>query len=140
MHRTFDRHPTPQNKKEALKRAIDLEMSAGDIGHFVGVERYVAQQNMKRYGRKPCVRHRPIKYFGLSQFVNYTLASQVYEAKDLGFTREEIVELLNLDGGVVDYALRNRRKIGRKIKDALKILYPERKSNKPYLIAGNKFK
>ena len=133
MHRTFDRHPTPQNKKEALKRAIDLEMSAGDIGHFVGVAWHVAQQNMERYGRKRDFACRPIKRLFRGSALTYRASSQIYEAKDLDFTRDEIAELLGLDNKIVDYALRNRRKIGGKIKDALKILYPERKSNKPYL-------
>ena len=62
----------------------------------------------------------------------YRLASQVYEAIDAGFEREEIKELLETSDNAIDYVLRYKSKIAPVIKDALKKLYPSKKVTRPY--------
>ena len=61
------------------------------------------------------------------------MASQIYEASDLGFNKEEIMELLDANERVLDHSLENRGTIETKIKDALRVLYPDREFDRPYL-------
>ena len=56
----------------------------------------------------------------------------------VGFNREETSCLLDKNMKIVDYAIVHRRSLELKIKDALKILYPDQKATRPYKTWQNK--
>lgn len=57
--------------------------------------------------------------------LNYRLASRIYEAADLGFLKEETLELDGIPARVYDYAIEHRKDIEGKINEAMQILHPE---------------
>jgi predicted transcriptional regulator len=62
--------------------------------------------------------------------LTYRLASEIYEAADLGFAYDEISELLDARINVVEYAMRRRRELAPTITAALRLMYPD--CRKPY--------
>ncbi|MEK6940231.1 MAG: hypothetical protein AABX31_05895, partial [Nanoarchaeota archaeon] len=70
--------------------------------------------------------------FGKGTSLTYRLASQIYEAADLGFNSTEVTELLDTTPRVVEYALTERKTLESKIINALQVLYPEENIYKPY--------
>ena len=50
-----ERHTTPYEKKEALKRSHAIDMSASDIAYFLEIPTYVVWQNFRRIGERPKV-------------------------------------------------------------------------------------
>lgn len=137
MFGTLDRHSTPKWKKEAVDRsAFQVDMSAPDIGHFVGLPGYVVSERLKKIGKRPWVKNH-IAFFGSGKYLKYRMASQIYEAKDLGFSVGETVELLDVTKEMVEYAESHKKKIASEIRDALEVLYPDKKIRKPYVDFNN---
>ena len=105
--------------------------------YFLGLNDWVVNQNMTLYGlknKRPKVQH-AIKSFGMGRnhnILTYRLASQIYEACDLGFTLEETCELLDTTPQIVDYAIKHDKKIEADIVKALRILYKDKRVNRPY--------
>ncbi|MCH7567955.1 MAG: hypothetical protein IIA87_00905 [Nanoarchaeota archaeon] len=132
-----DRHATPAEKKEAIRRSVYVEMPYLDIDYFLGLPALVVNNNIRGGGLRD---KRPdtkpwIKSFGIRSnlgTLNYRLASQVYEAQDLGFSVSETMELLDSGNELVNYALENRGEISDKIVGALEVMYPDRDISKPY--------
>ncbi len=65
--------------------------------------------------------------------LTYRIASQVYEAKDLGFNLIEISQLTDRSINVVNELIQRRLEIEPRIIHALKVLHPDREINNPYL-------
>lgn len=137
MHGTFKRHPLPEDKKEAIRRVASLDMSYVDIGYFLGVSGAVVSQNIRRLGlnrtKSPSIFARVGHGIFGGASLTSRLASQIYEAQDLGFEEADICELLGVKGIVVNYALENRGEIGEEIMKGLKVMWPEKKIERPYL-------
>ena len=138
-----ERESTPKEKKEALRRIVKIgsDLSSVDIAYFLRIPGRVASQNLKRYGREPRrglrnmyfdVRGNRKKTNSGRKDLTYRLASQVYEAVDLGYGIEESAFLLDTSDRVVQTALAHRGEFSNKISKTLKILYPGRTSRKPY--------
>ena len=133
MFRTLDRHCTPQWKKEAIKRVYNSKVPSADIAYFLDLEPHVVVQNHARLRRKIKVKYS--LYHNSREkgkALNYRMASQVYEAEDLGFNREEIRQLLDLGPKVAQYAFDHKTKIVPVIVRLLQVLYPEEKITTPY--------
>ena len=47
--------------------------------------------------------------------LTYRLASQIYKAQDAEFNNDEIQELFEVSGRLVDYAMNNRKDIQRQV-------------------------
>ena len=124
------------NIKQKLQRAFPLPMPLSDIAYFCNlrarnVSVYFARRKLKRQ------RHPIIMSFGFSspERLTYRLASQIYEAQDLGFPLEETAELYDTTPRVVAYAQDNRMEgkcLEIEIIRALGIIYPEEKIITPY--------
>lgn len=130
-----ERHMTPQWKKEAIKRAFPLDVNPPDIAYFLELPEHIVYQNMKIIGPRPKRQEfiaEPLANTGLPD-LNYRLASQIYEARDLKFEIQEIVELLDMRKTVINYILKNETIISPKIFDILKTLYPEKNITTPYI-------
>ncbi len=146
-----ERKKVPEEKKEAIKRAaLKSELPYADIAYLIRLPRHVVTQNSQRYLKK-IGKERPkikpwIKAFGIPGkegvriSLTYSMAGQIYEARDLGFTKQETMELLDISNErVLEHAMKFRKKeIAPKIISALRILYPEKNITKPYVdfVAG----
>ena len=119
--------------KERTKRSISIPIPLIDIAYFLGVNYNSFLQYLSRWNlndKRP-VANELIK--GVCKHpLSYRLASQIYQAMDLGFNSQEIVELFDAKKKTVDYALAFREEVGPIIVNALQTLYPERKISKPY--------
>ena len=126
--------PITRYKLEAIERAYS-EMSDGDIAYFLGLKYYNVRQfrlrkGLKRKFQKPVYSIIPRE--GL--FLTYRLTSQIYEAAESGFTREETTELLDIDIRQTNFALIKRSEIEPRLIDKLRPLYNSALINKPYKI------
>ena len=132
MHGKLDKHTTPAHKKEAIRRAVGLEMSYEDIGRFLELSGYIVHSSWRIWGiseQRPEMREGRKVYSVRDKF----FASEVYELVDLcGFNEEEIVEVLGAGEGSVDRVLRDRDKIEAEIISDLKILYDDETIDIPY--------
>ncbi|MBI2629229.1 hypothetical protein HYW74_04045 [Candidatus Pacearchaeota archaeon] len=123
------RRNTSKNTKEQIRRSFNLGISAGDVGHFIGVPEYiVSQQWISMMGKG----HKPHCIYGNRQ-LTYHAASQVYQAVDLGFNEKEIHELLGINEKEIPHIIKRRQEIEPVIIKSLAVLYPNRKTDKPYL-------
>ena len=128
------REITPKWKKQAIKRAVSIQMPVSDIAYFLGLPAYTVFQSFQKFGikaKRPEI-SKVIAGFDIRK-LNCRLASQIYEAKDLGFTRGEVMELLDVPEQVYDSFLNHKDEVGGRIVDALRVLYPDRRIRKPYL-------
>lgn len=131
MHGARDRTITPQWKVSAINRAYkSIPMTAFDIAYFLDLPYHVVNQRFFAKGKRSNL---PLfaKSFG-DEKLTYRLASQIYEAADLGFNKTEVTELLETASKVVAYALTERKTVESKIINALQVLYPEEEIKKPY--------
>ncbi len=130
-------------KNEAVKRAINTDFSALDIAYFLGLPKWVPgnryyDSGMKREVKRPIATFSKIGKIGSSEFLSYRLASEIYEARDCGINRKDIVELVGKSGELVEYALEHRGEIEPQIVKGLRILYNDsggRVVKKPYVTA-----
>lgn len=126
---------TSKDKKEAIKRAVDLDyLSYVDLGYFIGVNVHVIKNNLR--GKRGSVKY-SIKKFGKIkseiEFLMYKDASQIYFFKDeFNSSNEELTEAIGKSKKLVEYALENRDEIEAKLVHALEVLYPNEKISKGY--------
>ncbi len=90
-----------------------------------------------REGKKPIV-HIPLKVRKEreARILSYRLASQIYEAEThplLGFSREEIGELLDTNDWTVNYVLSHKKSIVPRIIRGLRIMFDDSSIDQPYL-------
>ncbi|MDO8508227.1 MAG: hypothetical protein Q7S27_00925 [Nanoarchaeota archaeon] len=123
-------------RSEATIRGFYTDFSGEDIAYFLNLPGWIPRNRFKEKGK-----HRDKKNWSLKQFgsrsstvhLTYSLASEMYEAEDAGFSRDEIRELTETKSEVVDYTLSERKEIEPKIIDGLKILYYGSIVRKPYV-------
>ena len=109
-------------------------MSANYVGYFLGRSGPVIANEFYRIGPKP--KRGSLKRFGYRQtmeHLTYKKASEIYQARDSGFTKEETIALLDISEMVYDWTMENQDEIGRKIICALDILHPAERHEKPYI-------
>lgn len=129
--------------QDVLKKVIYLDLAAEDIGYFMripfsNVNKQRLKQGFKRrweslYSLSPRDKVSGVSYGQLT----YGLASQIYEAVDLGFTGKETQQLLSmpekmLHPKVIEYALQHRPEIEQTIIHALDMMFPRERHEKPY--------
>ena len=131
MFGSRERHSIHPEKKAAVKRAYDTNMSCSDIAHFLGIKRENVYEVMTRFKGKR-KRKETKECITQDEYLTDRVSSQIYEAGDLGFSCEETVELLDVSPGIVDYANKFRERIGTRIMGALRVMYPEEEIIKPY--------
>lgn len=129
--------PTDDELNHRTKRVQALfdagvPFSTTDIGYFLKIKKNaICVWVTKHFGKRS--RGKRFQYAFNSEQVSYSLASQLYEAKDLGFTVGERCELFGVKEPTVRYADEHRREISNDIKQGLRCLHPDRKITKPYL-------
>ena len=131
MYGERNREVVPKEKKDAIRRVYRFNMPARDIAYFVGTKDYNVELIYNKY-YSPRKARNCIKTFSSRRTLSYRLASQIYEAVDLGYTREETNYLLDIEDNVFDYAINNRRKIGDKIVRLLRAIHLDKKISSPY--------
>ncbi len=134
--REVSSHLSP-DEAEAVKQTFNLEMSASDVGYFLGRPDHVVNQRWAKLGSKK--RSTYIKRLK-GHFLTYRLASQIYEAQDLGFVQKEIMDLFETNQELVGYAFEHRDTIGKNIITALKMISPQEEISVPYRQADNTLK
>lgn len=121
-----------REKEQALIECVNISsMNYTDLGHFLGTSRIFVREVLKRNNVR--IPRHSLLFKLVEEKLNYRGASQIYEAEEAGFSREEISELTGFGERSIDYALKNREKIGRDIIKVLKIIYPEREIKCPYI-------
>ena len=131
MYNSKQRNIPTEEKKEQIRRGYSLEMTVPDIGYFLEIPNNVVAGIFRKIGNRPRIK-RYIARFGNKDLI-YRLASQIYEAEDLKFKKNEIAKLLDTNKAVVDYATANREALQQKIIGVMRILYHDNSINKPYL-------
>lgn len=133
MYGKRQRIVTSEEKKEAIQRGFSTELPSPDIAYFLNIQGHVVAWKYWHTGKRPWAKKRIMQLKHRGAFLNYRLASQIYEAQDAGFSHDETCQLLGTQGGFVSYAMQHRETIEKKIVDALRILHPSRNSINPYL-------
>ncbi|MEK6974410.1 MAG: hypothetical protein AABW41_04215 [Nanoarchaeota archaeon] len=127
--------------KESLKRALELPLTNQDLGYFLGIPDYVAKYTLRKLGRtaqpKQFIIHLGEHVNGLKladpkYALTYRAASQIYEAKDLGFKKDEIIKLLSTSELVFDYAMLHERELSGSLVSILKTLQNNPSISEPY--------
>ena len=133
-----------ETELSAIKRAGEISIPNTDLAYFMNLKRHNLEQNFPRLNVKRPEIKKIIKKFRSFhsrdfQCLSFRLASQIYEAQDAGyfqeFSREQMAGLFDTSTKIIDYALSEERTIAPKIAEALKTIYPERKSKKPYKLS-----
>ncbi len=104
-----------EEQKKQIKRAKNTELNKQDIAYFLKLPHHAVNTRFKRKRTK-----------------SYKIASQVYEAQDLGFAIPEIAELVERSEDRVKRIIKQKPETEPKITEALSILY-NKKFEKPYL-------
>ena len=125
-----DIHGIPTEKKEAILRAYGLEMPRDDIAYFLGIPDGRMRHHIRKIGNKSKISLRNIASI---RNLTYRLASQIYEAQDLGFNENEIAQLFDKKEAVVNHEIENRELYQKTIINALRVLYVDNSINKPYM-------
>lgn len=124
-------HKFTNEQRELLVDLVRISpISVSDMAYFTG--RSGIGMTLWHAGVK-AVRRKSLKFFGHGKKLGYRLASQIFEAQDLGFSNSEIAELVEKPMNLVDYAVFHRKEIEEPIIDVLRKLYPEQNVEKPYL-------
>jgi hypothetical protein len=104
-----------------------LPISNSDVSYFLNLDCRCINKYAPAKGPKI------IYHIGRGNKLTYRVASQIYEAHDIGFNDAEISELFELHEKAVIYAKEHRQEIEPVIVNALNMLYPERRKDKPYI-------
>ena len=115
--------------KKRFKVAKGLKFNKTDAAYFLGVSERILPSPVKEI--KPILLPKLV-FSGGSTWLPYRVASQVYQAQDSGFSRDEIIFLLDKSSEIIDHALKNRPQIENDIIVNLRKLYPERDVKRPY--------
>jgi len=125
-----------EEQKADIKRAVSLEMSAQDMIYFldINISRLLLYQRLRRLtGDKRPLLNKPEGFYKRGRSLTYRIASQVYEAQDLEFNPDEISQLTGRSTRIVNCLIQRRSEIEPKIISALRVLYPNRNIDKPYI-------
>ena len=132
LYGSLERKVTSVKKKQALKRAVKIKMSSKDLAYLMGLNEWVVTEYFKKNSKRKNQRTKPLFIFGRGRRLTYRLSSEIYHSLDLGFSREETMELLEIPEEIFDYAKKHKKAIKNKIMKTLQILYPGKKIKKPY--------
>ncbi|MBI4981075.1 hypothetical protein HZC30_05980 [Candidatus Woesearchaeota archaeon] len=144
--------PLSSEKVQAIEGAYGLEFTSSDVAYFLGLSEtpWIVTQHFveirrsgakKRMG-KPWLFQKGRRFnrgIQKGDHLFYRTASQIYELDDLAreeninFPDDEVARLFEIRPECVEYARKNRGWIEYDIKRLLRVLYPERKGEKPYL-------
>jgi len=113
---------------KTMMKISRMGITIPDIAYFCGMSDNGVKLRLYEAGFRP--KPRDVKTSTGMRKLTYRLASEIYEAKDLKFSDDDISELLDIDRKVVEYAIRKKREIAPTITDALRLIYP--KCKKPY--------
>ena len=132
MYDAPHRHVITNEKKEAIHRGFGLpSLSIADIAHLLDVSYGVVSRIFQKMGIRPQVKYViPHK----THQETFRLLSQIYEALDIGFTKNETAELLSTNQQIIDNAIKNRTLYEPVLINALRILYASMDIKKPYKI------
>ncbi len=116
-------------KREAINRAKEKLgfASISDISYFLKVSEPMVKRILEKKQPNPFIMR-----FKDSFALTYKIASQIYEAQDLGFNDEETASLVSTKDVVVTYANKYRQDIEQRIIKILDVLYPSEIHTKPY--------
>lgn len=120
LYGTMKREVVQQDKRELINRAFYSDMSAPDIAYYLQVKCYNVYDNFKKKEKRKNVIN-SLAPGGIH--LPNRLASQIYEAEDLGFKPEEIEDLLDAKEKILHYALENRGILETSIIGRLKFLF-----------------
>ncbi len=130
--------PLSESEKSKIQLAYNLGISKTDIAFFERISYQRVQQYLSKNGVKSW-RTNYVKVIGKkdarggSHFLTYKLASLIYESFYEGLSVDETAFVLNTSTDIVDYARRHWRDIQPQINCALKLFYPERTKNLPFI-------
>jgi len=125
-------HATPPETLRAVKRAFSTQLSASDISYFLGISPEVTRRYFRMQGERKV--RLPLKRMSRDEGdVTYRLASQIYEAYDVGFTIGESVELLDSSERKVRWALEYRDKVEPVLVRTLQKMFRDKEITTPYL-------
>jgi len=117
-----------EERKDAIRKTAELGYLSGEsIRRFAGLGRSNFINKVRKGSRREC-----IKSFGCQGVLNHYKASEIYEARDEGFSRKEISELCSVNERIFDYALNVEGEVSPQIVTALRILFPKTNITKPY--------
>ena len=122
-------------KRGALKRAVqsDSKFSSYDVARFLGMDACHVSLYFQWFGQGR--KRRGARCEGFP--IGYATMSTIYEAFDARcFDVDEMAELAGVSRGAVIYALTNRKEHSQEIRRGLRILFPGRETDKPYLVKG----
>ena len=119
---------------EAIGWCYEIDMSYADIGYFLGLPQYVVYQRIAKSDKSIQIPGRTnyLAFFGLNEKLTHKICSQIYEAQDCEFSKEEILELLDISKRVYDYAIQHKQTLEPIIINALRTMFPNKEINKPY--------
>ncbi len=119
-----------KDDKSRIQRAYSIEMPATDLAYFLGLPLNKVIENFKDIGkRRQC---RVITCLDGSP-LTYRIASQIFMAKDAGYTDEEVMSEFNMSQRLLNYFYRNKKDLKETIINALRVIYKDHKVSKPYL-------
>ena len=127
---------TSNYKKEVMGRSFEVRMSNRDIAHFLSVPRYIVSEYFRRESNEGMARisyESPYSLDGRlgSGLLTCASFSQIFDAKDAGFSDEDILK--SFDRRVYDYAVSNRKDISGSIMDSLRVMFPDKDVRNPYV-------
>ncbi len=128
---TRDRNPIPLWKKEAIHRSNNTILSPKDIGYFLNVPSKLV---ISRFSKLNNSWSRSNRYIYGEKGLTFRLASQVYEAIDVGFSPSETLELIeSASSKTINCALDQRESIEPQIISALRVIYNDEDISQPYI-------
>lgn len=131
MFGNIERVFIPKVRKKIIEKGFYSSMCRKDIAYFLGFNQHVVKNVFTRMGRR--TPHLIATWiYGTRNGLAYRDASMIYEASDAGFFREEIIELIEKPEEVVDYAMRNRQDIEKRVIAELTAIFGK-KIKKPYI-------
>ncbi len=115
---------------EKINQARKIKMNSEDLSYFTKIK---ATTLRYKFGKRK--NHYQINYGNKSgHTTNYRTMAQIYEAIDLGFTKDETIELLSLNEDIVGYGIKKRHNIEEKIVRDLRKLYKNPNIERAYQI------
>lgn len=116
----------------AIQRAYNQQVSSFDVGYFMNCPHYIVYQRWDEMEGKR-QRERYLFRGWQGRRIAYRNAAQIYEANDLGFSTDEIAQLVEKPVDLVELTLERRDEFEPKIIGLLEVLYPDREITTPYL-------
>lgn len=136
MYRSLTINRTSKEVLDVIDRAAYVDMRNTDISYFLGVPTHVVTVNIKN--KRTISVTRSHLYRSGFKVLTYHKASQIYQWYDGGEKTSEIAELVDgIDEKIVNHAIEYRQKYEPRIIDALKILFPDEKIDRPYRVINS---